>query len=134
MITVVDTSAVLRIYIPDGPVPEGMISALREAERGNEALIAPELVLLESAQVLLKKTRQKLLTRQEMDELLGCIISLPIRLFGHKPFLVRAVSLAREHKLTVYDAIFLALAEEKSARLITADRDLKRAAVQTGLV
>ena len=81
MIVVVDTSALLRLFIPDGPIPEGIESALREAERGNDILLAPELILPEAAQVLLKKKKQGLLTREEMGELLDCIISLPIRLF-----------------------------------------------------
>jgi len=127
MSVVVDTSALLRLLLPDGPIPDGMESALREAERGNTALLAPELILAEAAQVLLKKIKGDL-TLEEMGELLGCISSLPIRLFRHKPIIQRSVELALEHKLTVYDAIFLALAEGKNSRLITADRLLQRAA------
>lgn len=128
MIVVVDTSALLRLFIPDGPLPEGIESALREAERGNDILLAPELILPEAAQVLLKKKKQGLLTREEVGELLDCIISLPIRLFRHKPLIQRSAELALEHKLTVYDALFLTLAEEKNARLMTADRILQRVA------
>lgn len=133
MMVVVDTSALLRLFIPDGPIPEGLTRLLREAERGESALLAPELILPEAAQVLLKKSRQGLLTRVETEELLECIVSLPIKLFGHKALIRRASALAREHKLTVYDALFLALAEEKNAKLITADQILQKAANKLGL-
>ena len=58
---------------------------------------------------------------------------LPIRLFKHKPIIQHSVELALEHKLTVYDALFLALAEGKNSTLITADRLLQRAAKKMGL-
>jgi len=60
MTVVVDTSALLRLFIPDGPVPAGMESALRHAERGNNLLLAPELILAEAAQVLLKNRKRGL--------------------------------------------------------------------------
>lgn len=134
MIVVVDTSALLRLFIPNGPIPDGLTRALREAERGEGALLAPELILPEAAQVLHKKYKQGLLNLEEVEELLNLIISLPIRLFGHKPLLRRAVALARDQKLTVYDALFLALAEGKNGRLITADRVLRESAKRLELL
>jgi predicted nucleic acid-binding protein len=128
MIVVIDTSALLRLFIPDGPIPAGLTRALREAERGEGALLAPELIQPEAAQALRKKHREGILSREEMEELLECILSLPIKLFGHRALIRRASALAREDKLTVYDSLFLALAEAKNARLLTADRALAKAA------
>ena len=133
MMAVVDTSALLRLFVPDGPIPDGMESAFRESERGNDILLAPELLIAEAAQVLLKKKNLGLLSSQEMEDLLDSIISLPIRLFSHKPLVQRASKVAQEYKITVYDALFLTLAEQKSARLITADRVLQKAALKLGL-
>lgn len=61
------------------------------------------------------------------------IISLPIRFFRHKSLIQRASKVAQKYKITIYDALFLALAEEKSANLITADRLLQKAAVKLNL-
>ncbi len=133
MSVVVDTSALLRLFIPDGPIPTGMKAALREAERGNNLLLAPELILPEAAQVLLKKKKAGIITQEEMGELLDCIISLPIRLFRHKPIIQRSSELALEHNITVYDALFLVLADVNNARLITADHLLERTAKKLGL-
>ena len=133
MMVVVDTSAILRLFIPDGPIPDGMESAFMESERGNDILLAPELLIAEAAQVLLKKKNLGLLSSQEMEDLLDSIISLPIRLFSHKPLIQRASKVAQQYKITVYDALFLTLAEQKGARLITADRVLQKAALKLSL-
>ena len=55
MIGVIDTSGLIRLFIPDGPIPEGMEDFFKEVERGNHTAIAPELLLVESANVLDKK-------------------------------------------------------------------------------
>ncbi len=122
---VVDTSALIRLYIPDGPVPEGLTSALQEAERGNAGLIAPELVLAESGQVLHKKRMQGLLSAAEAAAILDSMLHLPIRLFSHAVLVRSACDLAMECNLTVYDALFLALAERHGALLLTADEKLR---------
>ena len=133
MMFVVDTSALIRLYIPDGPVPGRLEPALRGAERGNDALLAPELILAEAGQVLHKKMGQRLLTAEESDELLNSILLLPIRLFSHRELIGSACELARACGVTVYDALFLALAERHSAYLISADDELQRAAEKMNL-
>ncbi|MBW2220154.1 MAG: hypothetical protein JRF40_11780 [Deltaproteobacteria bacterium] len=55
MIGVIDTSALIRLFIPDGPIPEGFEKFFRGVERGNNRAIAPELLLVESANVLDRK-------------------------------------------------------------------------------
>ena len=60
----------------------------------------------------------------ESCQLLSDILSLPIRLFPHRPILPRAFELARVHKLTVYDTLYLALAEEHGAFIFTGDSKL----------
>ena len=44
---VVDTSALIRLYVPDGPIPEGLEAAMGAAWRGEALLIAPDLLLAE---------------------------------------------------------------------------------------
>jgi len=133
MNSVIDTSALMRLYIPDGPVPEGLETALQNAERGNDSLIAPELILAECGQVLHRKRTQKILTDEELNALLDSILDLPIRLFAHSDLLKSACDLAVELNLTVYDALFLALAKRHSAPLFTADGKLRHAADQLNL-
>lgn len=128
MMVVLDTSAVMRLYIADGPLPEGLEQAMQAAERGEGVLLAPELMLAEAAQVLHKKRSQRVLSGAEAEEILLHLLLLPIKYMPHAPVLERAAQIARERRLTVYDALFLTLAEQHSARVITADNVMRAAA------
>jgi hypothetical protein len=52
MIGVVDTSALIRLFVPDGSLPDGFDEFLRGVERGLNTAIAPELLLAEAANVI----------------------------------------------------------------------------------
>ena len=133
MIGVADTSALIRLFVPDGPLPNNFEGFLRGVERGLNLAIGPELLLAEAANVINKKRILEELSESESDKLLSEILSVPIRLFPHRPILPRAFELAQMHKLTVYDTLYLALAEEHGAVIFTADRKLLKAAAHLGL-
>jgi predicted nucleic acid-binding protein len=124
MIGVVDTSALIRLFVPDGPLPNDFEGFLRGVERGLNIAIAPELLMAEAANVINKKQLSGELSESEGDQLLSDILSVPIRLFPHRPILPRAFELAQAHNLTVYDTLYLALAEEHGAVIFTGDRKL----------
>ena len=124
MIGVVDTSALIRLFVPDGPLPNDFEGFLRGVERGLNIAIAPELLLAEAANVLNKKQLSGELSESESNQLLSDILTVPIRFFPHRPILVRAFELAKTHHLTVYDTLYLALAEEHGAVIFTCDRKL----------
>lgn len=122
---VLDTSALMRLYVPDGPLPEGLEPAVDAAWGGEIMMLAPELALAEAAQVLRKKEAAGGLTSSEVDEILTALLGLPIEFMRHHRLVGDAVSLARRHDVTVYDALFLALAQKERAELITADDRLE---------
>lgn len=124
---VFDTSAMIRLYIPDGPLPDGTENAIELAWRAEAVALVPELALVEAGQVLHKKTRAGRLTKEEANEILLAILDLPMEVAGHRAIVGDALDLARRHDLTVYDAIFVALALDKRAELISADDKLLRA-------
>jgi predicted nucleic acid-binding protein len=134
MIGVVDTSALIRLFVPDGPLPDGIEDFLRGVERGLNIAIAPELLLAEAANVINKKRVSGELNSGESERLLSDLISVPIRLFPHQPIILKAFKLAREHNLTVYDTLYLALAEDHGAVIFSADRKLMRTATHLSLV
>lgn len=49
MIAVVDSSAVVRLFIQDGPIPDGFEQFMQGVEVGTHIAIAPELMLVEVA-------------------------------------------------------------------------------------
>ena len=128
MIGVVDTSALIRLFIPDGPLPDGFDKFLRGVERGLNTAIAPELLVAEAANVINKKQKSGELTGNEGDQLLSDLLSVPIRLFSHRTVLLRAFEMARKYNLNVYDTLYLALAEEHGAVIFSADNQLLKIA------
>ena len=128
MIAVVDTSAFLRLFIPDGEVPDGLEELFRGVERGMDAAIAPELMLAEAANALNKKRLQGSISLEECLELVELCRAMPVRYYPHADLLAPATRLAAEQSLTVYDALFLALALRTGARLLIADDRLAKAA------
>jgi predicted nucleic acid-binding protein len=133
MIWVVDTSAIVRLFIPDGPLHPEIEAAMNRAMHGADVVLSPELMLAESANVLLRKRRRGELSSDEAEKIIEAIVQLPVRIEPHAPLLVAAFSLADTHNLTVYDALYLALAERHGARLMTCDNRLERVAKTMGL-
>ncbi len=133
MIGVVDTSALIRLFVPDGPMPDDLDEFLHGVERGLNKAIAPELLVAEAANVINKKQISGELSGDESDRLLADLLSVPIHLFPHRPLLLRAFELAREHQLTVYDTLYLALAEDHGTVLFSADRKLLKTATHLRL-
>ena len=127
MIAVLDTSAVVRLFVPDGPVADGLESFLAGAEAGINIALAPDLMLVEVANVLHRKARQGELTQEQAAELLRVVRKLPIRLHPHHGLVEGALELAVKHSLTVYDAVFLELARQKADWLFTNDARLATA-------
>ena len=134
MIGVVDTSALIRLFIPDGSLPDGFEDFLRGVERGLNIAIAPDLLLAEAANVLNKKRISGELNSDESDRLFSDLLSVPIRFFPHRPIIFQAFKLARENNLTVYDTLYLALAENHGAIIFSADRKLLSTAIHLRLV
>ena len=123
---IVDTSAIIRLYIPDGPIPEGLEEKINHAINGELNLLAPELLIAEFNQVLLKKERAKILSTKEVNKIRLNFDELPILFISHKNLINEALDVARAKSITIYDALFFALACQMSAQLITADEGLRK--------
>lgn len=124
---VVDTSALIRLYVPDGAIPDGLEECLAAAWTGETTVMIPELALAEFVQVLWRKEQAGYLESSEVDEIVEALLELPIEVVGHHGNLIDTLSLARRYGLTVYDSLFLSLAMKRKAQLITADQRLKNA-------
>lgn len=130
---VIDTSALIRLFVPDGSIHPEVEVALNQATIGASVVFAPQLILVEAANVLLRKSRRGELSPQELGELLEAVKLLPIRLCDHEALLLPACALAVAYNLSAYDALYLALAEQYGARLITNDEALDKVARMLGL-
>ena len=100
--------------------------------RGDALLLVPDLCFLECASVLLKQVQRQLLSMDECRDLLADLLNLPLRPTSAVELAVAALEQSMALSLSVYDASFLALALKHDARLITADKQLARAAASLG--
>lgn len=107
--------------------------ALHESLPGRSAVV-PTLWHAESANLLLVAERRKRITVARCTELLELIESLPIETVDESDRVRGPVlRLARAHRLTIYDAIYLDLAIQRGIELATRDGDLRRAARATNV-
>jgi predicted nucleic acid-binding protein len=90
-----------------------------------ESLAAPELIDLEVTSVLRQLFLGGRLLGRRAELAMSDLGALPLRRVSHRPLLSRCWSL-REN-LTVYDASYVALAEQLETILVTADARLSRA-------
>lgn len=84
-----------------------------------QIICAPHLVDVEVAQVLRRFVLQGSISKRSAADRVTDLVNLPIRRFPHAFLLPRALELLRN--VTVYDGIYLALAEVLDAPLITGD-------------
>jgi predicted nucleic acid-binding protein len=118
---VVDASVAVKWVIPE------VLSA--EADRvrdGDDAVLAPDLLLVEVANALWKKTAAKEISPREADTAFDLLRRSGIDLRPTAPLLPRALEVARSLGHPVYDCVYLALAEREGMAFVTADRRLLR--------
>lgn len=90
-----------------------------------ETLHAPELLDVEVAHVLRRYERARLIDAARAEAALRDLADLPLERYAHALLLPRAWEL-REN-LTIYDAVYVALAELLAAPLLTGDASLAAA-------
>jgi predicted nucleic acid-binding protein len=85
-------------------------------------LLAPHLLWAEVGNTLWKRHRRRESSVEEVRRMLAEIQRLPVTTFAHWPLLPTALDLAISLDQTVYDCLYLALAEARNSILVTADR------------
>ena len=77
--------------------------------------------------------RKGRLTDEQVNEFLEDLAALPIRVMPAAAAQLRAIlSLAKQHRLTAYDAAYLELAQRAGLPLATLDGDLRKATATAG--
>ena len=121
MTWVVDASITIKWVIPE--VLSEAADLLRD---GDHELLAPDLVLVEVANALWRKTRAEEISAREADVALDLVQQSALDLHPTGPLLPRAMEMARRLDHPVYDCVYLALAEREQTALVTADQRLLR--------
>jgi predicted nucleic acid-binding protein len=122
MIVVVDASVAVKWFIAEDKANDAL-----ELLGKNYELHAPDLLFLEVDNVLCKLIRRGLLSEEEGFDIHNKILAFPIRSYPSQSFREEAFHLAIGTKRSVYDCLYLALAEALDGRLVTADGKLFQA-------
>ncbi len=128
--TVVDASVVVDWVAPDADADLPALSVLRELADAGEELLAPRLLIEEVSNALLTGVRRRRWSGAQADASQELLRTLPVRLDDQPQDVERAWELARRYdNHPIYDLIYVALAERRRTKLVTADRSLLRALV-----
>ena len=130
---VIDSSVTLGFILRD----EQSAFAIRvfDALENVAEIYVPSLWWIETANGLLMAERRKRISQNETFEALQTIQKLSVQtdMDGASQAVLETVALARQYRLTVYDAAYLELTLRMKATLATADRALINAAKEAGV-
>ncbi|MHB1361418.1 MAG: type II toxin-antitoxin system VapC family toxin [Thermoleophilia bacterium] len=129
---VLDCSVTLAWMLPDED--EHRVAALLERLATGGAIV-PEVWPLEVANALLVAQRRRRLKEKDIERALRDLAALPISVDQetHQHALGATLSLAREYKLSSYDAAYLELARRIRQPLATLDKKLRSACRVAGI-
>lgn len=116
MIVVVDASVAAKWFFCE----EHSDAALNLLDNHFE-LNAPDLIFVELDSLLCKRVRRRELSIQEAIEIDKKIRSMPIQAYSTPTLRQRAFKLALETRSSIYDCLYLSLAEALECPLVTAD-------------
>lgn len=120
---VFDASVAIKLVLPESDSDKAL--ALESDFRNQiHELIAPNIYPVEVAHALTKAERRGILQPGEAETRLARLLTYPPDLFAYLPLLGRAVEIATQARIGVYDCLYVALAERQACMLVTADRRL----------
>jgi predicted nucleic acid-binding protein len=124
---IIDASVVLRAFFPDeeGQAQAQAQAIVRAYVLNALDLAAPTLLPYEVTNAILQAVRRGRVEPEIAEQTLATFEELEIPTV--EPSLSQTLTLARRYDRSVYDAAYLALAQERGAELITGDRRLYNA-------
>ena len=129
---VVDASVALAWHFPD---EETALTAALIERSLHDTMVVPQHWFAEVANGMLVGERRKRATLSQSSDFIAwiasCILETDIADAG--TMFATVLPLARAHRLTIYDAIYLELAERRGLPLATLDGDLAAAARLAGV-
>jgi len=116
---VLDASVVVKLFFE-----EKDSKAAEQCVAQAEELLAPDLVWVETANVIWKRQRRGDLTADAASDIARSILALPVVTHPAADLVPDALELAMQLDRTVYDCLYLALAVKTKSVMITGDKRL----------
>jgi predicted nucleic acid-binding protein len=120
---VVDSSVVAKWILPESDSAKAQQLIVQTSASGKR-LIVLDLAFPEVANAIWKRRRQQLIDLSEARKLLEALIRSPVAVEPAVSLLASAFEIAAKYDRAIYDALFVALAEQQGLPGITADEPL----------
>jgi predicted nucleic acid-binding protein len=122
---VLDASVALKWVLDETDSPKAKQVRSEFLQQIHE-LRAPDTFPVEVAHALAKAERRGIIPRFQASRLLANVLSTPPQPHPYLPLLSRALDVASQARIGVYDCLYVALAEREACDLLTADDRLVR--------
>jgi predicted nucleic acid-binding protein len=119
---VIDASVVIKWF-----VPEVHSDAARRLLAGPHQYLAPDLLFAEAGNAIWKKVRRRELAADEAQRLVNDLATAAVDIISTRVLVSDAAALAVTTGVTVYDALYLALAVRLKTQVVTADDRFSKA-------
>lgn len=118
---VVDASVAVKWYLQ-----EPYADQAQQVLNGDTPLHAPDFLLVEVDSVLCKRIRRGEISPDRADEIRRALRLVPMRCHPFGNLLDPAYALSRGGRVSIYDAMYVVLAELLQGKMVTADERLCR--------
>jgi predicted nucleic acid-binding protein len=122
---VLDASVAVKWVLPEPDTPKA-VRIRNEFRRGIHELLAPDTFPIEVAHALARAERRGIIQPPAGTARLINVLRNRPDLHPYLPLLPRAFAIASQARTSVYDCLYVALAERESGALLTADDRLIR--------
>ena len=123
---VIDAGVAVKWFIPEDDTAKAR-RLLELFHQGAAELTSPDLLIAEAANVFWKRADRNDITAQEAEDNLNDLLSINLPLVSSSLLAPGALAIARAHRRSVYDCLYLALALDRGCDLITTDERLVNA-------
>lgn len=118
---VLDTSVIYKWYIEEKDTAKALLLRDDFVKKGVETVI-PDFLFLELSNALRYNSEMK---QEDVEEIIDNLFELGLETVVTTPtFTKKALKIAYDYQITVYDALYLALAQNLEFEFITADKKL----------
>ena len=120
---VLDSSVALKWVLPE-PLSDKARNLRDNYRSGTHVLLAPDILPAEAAHALARAERRKIIPVGDAAKLLADLLTTAPQFHPYAPLLSRALAIASQNRIGVYDCLYVALAESEKCELVTADDKL----------
>jgi predicted nucleic acid-binding protein len=123
---VLDASVGVKVFLVEPLSAQADALFAHVVEGPSVQLYVPDLFFVECTNILWKYVRWHGYPAQNAHEDVADLLRLPLHTVSSRELVSEAMSVAVAHKITAYDALYVALSRQLSLPMVTADKSLVR--------